>query len=128
MSPQQPTVSDYPTQDTVQPLANGGIQITTIQSADYPLHMEWILDPSMFPKGANVTSVDARICGIGSGGFYEEYGPYGAQPVEYEVKPPGPDGCWHFVGAGSDYTMQIYAYGNASLNINSVVFAVTFDH
>ena len=51
MSPQQPTVSDYPTQDTVQPLANGGIQITTVQNADYPLHMEWILDPSMFPKG-----------------------------------------------------------------------------
>ena len=72
-------------------------------------------------------SVETRVCGQGGGDFYEVYGPYGADPVEYEVKPPAADGCWHFVGEGSDYDVTVYVYVHATLIVDRIEYLVTFD-
>jgi hypothetical protein len=127
MSPQHPTKSDIPPEDKVDPLANGEIRITTTRSAGYPLYIEWTLDTGVFPADAKVVSVETRVCGHGEGDFYEVYGPYGSDPVEYEVKPPAADGCWHFVGEGSDYDVTVYVYDDAVMTIERIEFVVTFD-
>jgi hypothetical protein len=127
MSPQIPTKSDVPTEDIVKPLSNGGIEITTTRTADHQLRMEWVLDTTVFPDDALVIGVDTRVCGHGSGDMYELYGPIAADPVEYELKPPGADGCWHFIGDESDYTVTIYAWDNSTFTIDLIEFAVTFD-
>ncbi len=84
--PSKPTISDVPAPDTVVTQANGGILITTGDAAGHPLHLEWTFDPSVFPAGTTVLEVDVPMCGHGNGGFYEVYGPYGYDPVEYEVE------------------------------------------
>lgn len=124
---QQPSVVDVPTPDTLTNQGNGGIVVTTSRNAGHPLHMEWNLDPSALPAGGTISSVDTRVCGHGSGDFYEVYGPFDADPIEYEAKPPGLDGCWHFTGGPSDFHVTIYAYDDSSLAIDRIEFVVTSD-
>jgi hypothetical protein len=38
--------------------------------------------------GKVIGRVDAALCGAASGQFWETYGPYGADPVEYEGTQP----------------------------------------
>jgi len=116
-----------PPEAVVTNRAGGGIRITTIRSAAFPVSMDWTLATSAFPGDASVLAVETLICGRGEGDFYEVYGPYGADPVEYEVTPPSADGCWHFTGDDSDYAITLYVSGDASLVIDRIEFVVTFD-
>jgi hypothetical protein len=120
-------VSDVAPQDTVTPRADGGVDIVTTRDAEFPLHMDWSSFRPDLPAGAVITQVETRVCGRGGGDFYEVYGPYDSDPVEYEVTPPAADGCWHFVGPSSDWYVTIYVYGDSTMTIERIEFAVTAD-
>jgi hypothetical protein len=124
---QQPATNDVPPPDTLMHLADGGITVTTSRDAGHPAHLAWDWSPPGLPPGATVSKVDTRVCGHGDGDFYEVYGPFDADPVEYEVTAPASDGCWHFSGGPSDYSVTIYAYGNASMTIDKIEMTLTSD-
>ncbi len=108
-------------------MGNGGITIATSRDADYPFRLEWVFAPSGLPPDALVSHIETRVCGRGTGDFYEVYGPYGSDPVEYEVKPPSDDGCWHFSGGPSDYNVTVYVYGDSTLTIDRIEMDITAD-
>jgi hypothetical protein len=123
----KPRVSDVPSPDTLTPGLNGGIVVTTSRSAGHPAHLAWDLVPDGLPSGAVVEWVDVRVCGHGTGDFYEVYGPNGADPVEYEVTAPQADGCWHFAGPTTDYNVTIYAYGDTTMAVDRIEMTLTTD-
>jgi hypothetical protein len=124
---QQPSVTKIAPQDKLDRKANGGIVVTTHRDSDHPLHLEWLFEPARLPAGSTASHVESRVCGHGEGDFYEVYGPYDSDPVEYEVKPPAADGCWHFSGRPSDWIISIYVYGDATLTIDRIEMDVTTD-
>ena len=118
-------MSDVPRPDTIAFGPKRGLVLTTSRKAPYPAHVAWSLDPGALPSAATVAWLDVRVCGHGSGDFYELYGPDGTDPVEYEMKPPAPDGCWHFAGAPADFDVQIYANGDSTMTVDRVEMVVT---
>jgi hypothetical protein len=80
------------------------------------------------PPGATAASVVTVVCGEGSGDWWEVYGPYGSDEFEYEITPPGPDGCWRFHERGrhSDFRVEIWLSGDAQMTISRIEFHVTF--
>jgi hypothetical protein len=100
--------------------------VTTAESED-ALWVTYALDPALFAAGARVLSVDADVCGQGSGVFWEAYGPVGSTPDEYEVVPPDADGCWHFTNAATDeISVIVSTMLDSQMTIDQVVFRVTF--
>jgi hypothetical protein len=72
---------------------------------------------------ANVES-SGRVRG---GDFWQVYGPYGAQEIEYEMTPPSSDGCWHFTkDAGTDYRVSIYVNEDSTMTIDRIEYRITF--
>jgi hypothetical protein len=124
---QQPSVTKVAPPDKLDLKPNGGIMVTTHRDSDHPLHLEWVFDPAVLPAGSTVSHVDTRVCGHGEGDFYEVYGPYDSDPVEYEVTPPAADGCWHFGGGPSDWNISIYVYGDSTMTIDRIEMDVTTD-
>ena len=100
--------------------------ITTRGSSD-ALWVTWRLDDEVLPAGAVIHDVAVRICGDGSGDFWEVYGPDGGSPFEYEVQPPQADGCWHFTGApGHDLSVVGGTMLESEMTITHLEFAITF--
>jgi hypothetical protein len=124
---QQPSVTKVAPEDSLDRKPNGGIVVTTHRDSGHPLHLEWLFDPAALPAGSTVSHVETRVCGHGDGDFYEVYGPYDSDPVEYEVKPPAADGCWHFSGGPSDWNISIYVYGDATMTIDRIEMDITAD-
>jgi hypothetical protein len=116
-----------PSNGKVTKTSNGAVLETTRDHSD-SLEVTYNLPRRALPRGASIHSVDVRICGSGEGDFYEVYGPPDAEPNEYEVTPPNPDGCWHFNGAtGSDLSVVAATMLQSRMLIEKIEYVVTFD-
>ena len=90
-------------------------------SAEYQLPLRLLPDR---PHGRQRRDRGLRL---GSGEFFELYGPFNALPIEYEILPPAADGCWHFgKDDGSTYHVSVYVRGDAQMVIDHISFTVTF--
>ena len=120
--------TSYQKPDNSSLLLNGDALtlVTTADSHD-ALWVTYTLDPALLPAGATVRSVDADVCGSGSGTFWEAYGPTGSDPNEYEIEPPDADGCWHFRNAAtSDISVIVSTMLESRMTIEHIDFTVTF--
>ena len=107
---------------------NGDVAVlqTSTDSSDV-LWVIYKLDPSALPAGVVIHSVDALICGRGTGDFWEVYGPTGSEPTEYEVVPPSVDGCWHFEDAPTtDMSVIAATMLDSQLVVERVEFTIIF--
>lgn len=119
-------IADIPENGTVTRLAAGGIRLETTRTYSHQLMVTWFVPDDAVPAGATITEVDVAVCGNGDGDFYETYGPEGSEPLEHEVEPPGPDGCWHYDNALGDDTSVIAIVRLAShLVIDRVEYTFT---
>jgi hypothetical protein len=123
-----------PPHATITNLTGGGIRMFTDGTTSGPLTVTYrlpALPPSLLPAGKTIRRIDVKVCGSGSGDFWEVYGPPGSAPVEYEAAPPAADGCWHFAGApGPDSTViadvNINPIGvTSTMQIDRLVYTVT---
>jgi hypothetical protein len=122
-----PVATLIPAGTTLSKTPTGGVRAESTRAGEGSLYVEWVLPESVFPAGARVANVHTLVCGSASGDFYEVYGPYGADEIEYEASPPSPDGCWHFTkDPGSDYRVEIYVNGDSTMTIERIEFRVTF--
>lgn len=118
--------SSVPTGGAVTPTDAGAVLETT-RAADEALLVTYELPAELLPAGALIHSVSVRVCGTGEGDFWEVYGPLGAEPFEYEVTPPGVDGCWHFVdGNGGDTSIIAATMYETRMVVEKVEYTVTF--
>jgi hypothetical protein len=118
--------SSIPTGATLTP-TDGGAILNTTRAADEALLVTYDLPRSLLPADAVIHSVAVRVCGTGEGDFWEVYGPLGAEPFEYEVTQPRPDGCWHFVdGNGGDMTIIAATMYETRMVVQKVEYTVTF--
>jgi hypothetical protein len=119
--------SDIPAHGTLTSLPDGSITFTTDRTYAFQAEVQWQLPDGSIPTNRTVSSIDVRICGIGSGDFWESYGPDGSDPVEYEVTSPDPDGCWHYNGApGDDTTVKAIIRLGSTMTIRTVEYTVKF--
>jgi hypothetical protein len=103
------------------------VALDTTASAGEPLWVSWRLPAEELPAGAVIVSVDVSICGRGEGDFWEVYGPDGGDPFEYEVLPPGPDGCWAFSEApGHDLSVIGGVMLRSRMVIDYIEYRITF--
>ena len=106
---------------TITRLSGGGIRMQTDGSLPDPLTVTYRLPPTAVPAGKTIKRIDVKVCGAGSGDFYENYGPPGSTPVEYELEPPASDGCWHYAGAPGPDSEVIVAVNEAAINAPSTL-------
>ncbi len=117
---------EIPENGSVTKLAGGGIVMKTTRELSEPMTVTYELPLSKLPSGMKVVRVDAAICGLASGDFWESYGPTGSEPYENEVSLPGPDGCWHYLGGSiSDTAAFAIIRTETSFRIDRVVYTVT---
>jgi hypothetical protein len=101
-------------------------RLSTGESNGEPLWVTYRLPADQLPD-THITNVDTRVCGSGSGDFWEAYGPTNSDPMEYEVTPPEADGCWHFVNApGTDLSVIAAVMLDSVMTIDYIEFSVTF--
>ena len=120
-----------PLHATLTNLSSGSIRLRADGNSGDPLAVTYRLSPSRLPAGKSIRRIDVKVCGSGSGDFWESYGPPGSEPAEYEAVPPAADGCWHFAGAPGPDSTVIVDVNIAALNVTStmqidrVVYTVT---
>jgi hypothetical protein len=103
------------------------VRIDTTTETAQAAWVIWRLPDDQMPAGAVIHGVDVRVCGSGSGYFWEVYGPEGSDPTEYEVTQPEADGCWHFTGApGPDLTVAAGTEVDSTMTIDAVEYHITF--
>jgi hypothetical protein len=112
---------------TITELEDGSVRMENHRPGGVSLEVDWQLPAGSLPDGAQIINVDARICGEGSGDFWESYGPQGAEPVEYEARPPAADGCWHFLGGhGPQTQVEAYVVGDSVFVVERVEYDITY--
>jgi hypothetical protein len=117
------TNASLPGSITVQP--DGGIVIQTGRNLTNAVYVEYRVPAGSIPPGRSIVSIDTKVCGIGSGDFWETYGPDGSEPAEYEARNPGPDGCWHFAGAsGPDTTTRAATQVRSTMRVDRVIYTI----
>ena len=106
---------------------NGGvITFTTDRTISAQLEIDWEMPASAIPPGFTLRSVDVRICGSGTGDFWETYGPTGSNPDEAELTRPAADGCWHYEGApGPDTTVRAIIRLASTMTITRLEYTAT---
>ena len=115
--------ANIPSNGSVTDLGNGAIQLTTNNTTSDQLTVTYRAE---IPAGKTVVAFQVKVCGAGSGNFWETYGPPGSQPDEYEYLPPAADGCWHFSGgAMTDTTVLAIIFGNAQMRVDRVDYLLT---
>jgi hypothetical protein len=118
--------SQVPDGGSITP-SEDGIVIQTTENSPDALWVTYRPDLAELPAGAQVLKVDTRVCGQGTGQFWEQYGPVGSNPNEYEVAQPEADGCWHFTDAPADDLSVIASVMlQSSLYVEKVEYTVTF--
>jgi hypothetical protein len=111
---------------TLTDTPDGGLRADTTRGAG-SVYVQWKLADGVIPTSPRVVNVETLVCGTARGDFFEVYGPYGAAEIEYEVTQPSADGCWHFTrDPGTDYSVEIYVNGDASLTVSRIEYRVTF--
>lgn len=107
---------------------NGDLAVlTTTDDTVDALWVTYSVDPADLPVGVIIHTVNALICGHGTGAFWEVYGPTGSTPTEYEVVPPGADGCWRFADAPTtDMSIIASTMLASQLVIERVEFTIIF--
>ena len=110
-----------PAHATITNLSGGGIRMQADGSSADPLTVTWRLPTSAVPSGKKIVRIDVMVCGQGSGDFYENYGPPGSAPAEYEREPPASDGCWHYGGAPGPDTKVIADVNVNAINVTSIL-------
>ena len=114
---------------TIEVLPDGAVKVVSTRESKADQYVEWITEPTtVLPPGAEAATVLTIVCGSGEGDWWEVYGPYGSDEFEYELVPPRPDGCWHFNERGryTDFRVEIWLSGNATMTISRIEFHVTF--
>ena len=114
---------------TLEILPNGSVRVTSTRESAADQYVEWRIDPeAVLPPGAPISTIETIVCGSGEGDWWEVYGPYGSDEFEYEVISPGPDGCWRFHERDryTDFRVEIWLSGDATLTISRIEFHVTF--
>jgi hypothetical protein len=84
---------------TITKPSDGSIWLRTDGTTADPLVVTFRLPSSAVPAGKTIRRIDALVCGVGSGAFWEVYGPPGSAIPELEKPAVTSDGCWHFSGA-----------------------------
>jgi hypothetical protein len=116
--------SVVPTGGAITTLAGGAIKMTTGTANSDELTVTYRLT---LPAGRLVKSYQVKVCGSGSGNFWEAYGPPGAIPAEYEVVPPASDGCWNFKGSSMTDTTVLAIIGfGSTMRIDRIDYILTF--
>jgi hypothetical protein len=116
-----------PPESTLTTLDDGSIRMENRRPSGVSLEVDWELPPGSLPPGATILNVDARVCGEGSGDFWESYGPEGADPVEHEAQPPAADGCWHYRGGpGPETRVEAYVVGNSVFVVDRIEYDITY--
>jgi hypothetical protein len=111
---------------TVTKLANGGIILSSDRMFSEPTEVSYKLEATDLPAGTKIAKLDVAVCGIGTGDFWETYGPPDAEPAEHEVTPPDADGCWHYLGSnGKDTSVHAIIHLLSKLRIDKVVYTIT---
>jgi hypothetical protein len=111
---------------TLTQSTDGSITIQTDRTYAEQTEVDWELPADAIPAGATIRSLDVRVCGKGSGDFWESYGPDGSDPIEEEVTPPQADGCWHYTGApGHDTVVKVYIRLASTMTITRVEYTAT---
>jgi hypothetical protein len=84
------------------------------------------LPDGTFPPDTVFSRIDMKLCGSGTGDFWEVYAPSGGEPLEQEVTQPADDGCWHFDGAAEgDPYFEAFVNGGSRMVIDKVVYTLT---
>lgn len=118
--------ADVPLGSRLRRVGTSAVILSTSETSDTTT-VSWRPGPGALPAGRDVIDVKTSICGSGSGDFWEVYGPTGSDPAEYEVTPPGDDGCWHFSDApGTTLTVLGIALLDSTLTITSVEYLINF--
>ena len=119
--------SQVPPGGAITNLSGGAITMTTAASSE-----ELIVTYRLtIPAGRVVKSYEVKVCGSGSGNFWETYGPPGANPVEYEYEEPASDGCWHFAGGSMTNTTVLaiiggFPGGTSQMQVDRIDYVLTF--
>ncbi|MES2209405.1 MAG: hypothetical protein V4515_04380 [Chloroflexota bacterium] len=117
--------AEIPPNGTVKKQGDSAI-LHTDRSMSLFLGVTWDIPPGSIPFGAKIARIDSRVCGSGSGDFWETYGPDGSEPFEYAVEEPSPDGCWYFTNApGPDTAILSQTRTEATLRIDKIVYTIT---
>jgi len=114
---------------TIEVLPSGAVEIVSTRASNADQYVEWIIDPAAtLPAGSPVATIVTVVCGEGTGDWWEVYGPYGSEEFEFEVTPPQADGCWRFNERDryTDFRVEVWLSGNATMTISSIEFRVTF--
>jgi hypothetical protein len=118
--------SVVPTNAKVTRLPSGAALLTSDRTYSDPTTVTYVLPQGSLPAGTKISRLDVAVCGDGSGDFWETYGPSDMEPIEYEVVPPGADGCWHYVGgSGRDSTVLGIIHLESRFQIDKVVYTIT---
>ena len=116
-----------PPESTLESLPSGAVRLTNVADSGESRRVDWVLPADALPANATILNINARVCGAGSGEFWESYGPNGGFPVEHEGEPPAADGCWHYSGApGPDTRVEAYAVGASMMTVDRVEYDVTY--
>jgi hypothetical protein len=100
--------------------------VETVRGSFMSTRIGWELPPGSVPPGTTFSRIDMKICGSGSGDFWETYAPSGGEPLEQEVTQPTADGCWHFDGAADgDPYFKSFVNGNSRMRIERIVYTLT---
>jgi hypothetical protein len=122
------TEAEVPPNGTLRKLSGGAVLLELDRTFSEPLTLTYRLPATSIPAGRSVRRIDVKVCGAGSGDFWETYGPFGSEPFEYEVTPPGPDGCWLFTGGTIRDTTVLASIRLASkMRIDRIVYLVTLN-
>jgi hypothetical protein len=122
----QYTAANVPGNGKITPGNGGVITMTTDRTISEELDVAYNFPEGQIPAGFTIRSLDVRICGTGSGDFWETYGPPGSNPDEYEITRPATDGCWHYLGApGDDTTVKAIIRLNTTMTITRVEYTAT---
>lgn len=117
------TNATEPGEITFQP--NGGIVMETGRALTNAVAVDYRVPPGSIPSGRSIVSIDTKVCGSGSGDFWEAYGPDGGEPDEYEARDPEADGCWHFTGApGPDSTTRAATQYQSKMRVDQVIYTI----
>lgn len=118
--------ADVPANGKVTRGNGGSLTMTTDRTISAQMEVHWELPASKIPPGFRIVSVDVRMCGTGTGDFWESYGPEGSTPDEHELTQPERDGCWHYTGApGPDTTVKAIIRLASTMTISKLEYVAT---
>ena len=120
------TKPSIPSNGKITKIGGGAITLETTRDSGTPLSVFYELPAGAIPAGTTIKQLDAKVCGLGAGDFWETYGPADAEPVEQEGTQPESDGCWHYTGGSGRYSeVRASTQYATKLRVDKVVYTIT---